>query len=71
MNISEKHSVLEMKSFKIFNSNTDEKLKLFQADRECLLAAMASDIYEDAIEAGITSSILVMIRKLTCDTQGR
>ena len=48
MNVSEKHSVLEMKSFKIFNSNTDEKLKLFQADRECLLAYVASDIYEDA-----------------------
>ena len=44
--------------------------KRIQADRDYDVAHAASDIYEDAALAAITSSILVMIKKLTCDTQG-
>ena len=48
-----------------------KRLKLFQADRECDVAKRASYIYEDAALADLTSSILVVIKKLTCDAQGR
>ena len=64
-------SVLELEPLKVSSSNTDEKVEVISSRWRMWCRQAASDIYEDAALADLTSSILVMIRKLTCDAQGR